>query len=105
MIKKKPSEKNITRQEISELVSKSVPDMSAKSVSVLVDSVINTMRETLAKGEDIKISGFGKFTVKSKKSRTGRNPQTGGPVNITARRVLRFKPSNILRDEINSASQ
>ena len=60
------------------------------------------MKDALANGEDIKISKFGKFIVREKTERAGRNPQTGEQLTISARRVVTFKPSNILKEEINS---
>jgi integration host factor subunit alpha len=54
------------------------------------------------KGNDVKISGFGKWTVKAKKKRKGRNPQTGEALTIDARRVVTFKSSNVLKDAVNS---
>ncbi len=62
------------------------------------------MKEELCKGGNIKISGFGKFRVRPKKARMGRNPQTGEAMVISARKVLTFTPSRILRDGINGKS-
>lgn len=67
----------------------------------LVESLLGIMKATLETGEELKISGFGKFEVRQKHDRRGRNPQTGESLTITARRVLRFKPSKILCDSIN----
>jgi integration host factor subunit alpha len=60
------------------------------------------MKDHLEKGEKIKISGFGNFVVKDKKSRRGRNPQSGQEIEITARRVLTFKSSQVLRRALNT---
>lgn len=67
----------------------------------MVDSVFSILKNTLEDGEDIKISGFGKFEVKTKRARKGRNPQTGESIVIEARRILTFKPSTILKSSIN----
>jgi integration host factor subunit alpha len=67
----------------------------------LVEQVFETLKEVLGTGENIKITGFGNFVVKKKNSRKGRNPQTGEPITITARKVLTFKPSTLLRQAIN----
>ncbi len=75
---------------------------SKKEASELVDNVFNIMKETLARGEKVKISGFGHFAIKDKKTRMGRNPQTGDSMEIAARRVLTFKPSQVLKDDITS---
>ena len=66
-----------------------------------VESVLAIMKETLETGDNLKISGFGNFEVKQKSDRRGRNPHTGESLIINARRVITFKPSNLLRDAIN----
>jgi nucleoid DNA-binding protein len=66
-----------------------------------VDLVFETMKETLGRGEKIKISGFGNFVLRDKRQRQGRNPQTGDPIVITARRVLNFKASQLLKHALN----
>ena len=68
----------------------------------IVESLFEIIKDDLDKGNDVMISGFGKWTVKSKKKRKGRNPQTGKAMMIDARRVVTFKPSNVLRDAINT---
>lgn len=72
-----------------------------KDSAKIVESVFELMKDSLAKGEKIKISGFGNFLVKEKKSRRGRNPQTGEEISISARRVLTFKSSQVLRRALN----
>jgi integration host factor subunit alpha len=67
----------------------------------LVESVLSIIKDTLADGETLKISGFGSFVVKEKNDRRGRNPQTGEEITIEARRVLTFKPSAVLKDAMN----
>ena len=74
---------------------------SPKEAHDIVETLINTMREELRAGESIKLSAFGNFTVRSKRTRKGRNPQTGAPLTIESRKVLTFKASNILRDALN----
>ena len=72
-----------------------------KDSAKIVESVFELMKDSLAKGEKIKISVFGNFIVKEKKSRRGRNPQTGEEISISARRVLTFKSSQVLRRALN----
>lgn len=67
----------------------------------IVDSLFDIIKDDLGKGKDVMISGFGKWTVKAKKKRKGRNPQTGEALTIDARRVVTFKSSAGLRDAIN----
>ena len=59
------------------------------------------MKETLVSGEDVKISGFGKLNIREKASRRGRNPQTGEEIEISSRRVLTFKSSQVLKKALN----
>jgi len=66
--------------------------------------VLGVVKTTLETGEKVKVSGFGIFEVKDKKDRKGRNPQTGEILTIGARRILNFKPSNLLREAINRAA-
>jgi len=91
----------MTKADIVERVSEQC-GISKKDSIEMVESVFNTLKDTLENGEDIKISGFGKFEVKSKHARKGRNPQTGDAIIIEARKILTFKPSTILKNTINS---
>jgi integration host factor subunit alpha len=68
----------------------------------IVESLFDIIKDDLDKWNTVMISGFGKWTVKAKKKRRGRNPQTGEDLTIDARRVVTFKPSNVLRDAVNS---
>jgi integration host factor subunit alpha len=68
----------------------------------VVEQLLEIMKRTLASGEDLLISGFGKFVVKEKRARRGRNPQTREDLQLRARRVVVFKTSGILRKKINS---
>ncbi len=76
---------------------------SKKEAADLVELVFDTIKGTLAQGQKIKISGFGNFVIRDKRSRIGRNPQTGQSIEISARRVLTFRPSQVLRAEVNAA--
>jgi integration host factor subunit alpha len=67
-----------------------------------VESLFEIMKETLERGEDVKVSGFGKFQVKEKGERRGRNPRTGDDMGLRERRVLVFRTSPVLREKINS---
>jgi len=76
--------------------------LSKRQSSTLVESIFSTIFNCFEKGEDVKIVGFGHFRVRRKASRRGRNPQTGDSIEITARKVLTFKPSKGLKQRINS---
>lgn len=80
-------------------------DFQKKFSSTTIESLLEIMKETLVSGEDILISGFGKFSVKEKKERKGRNPETGDDMKLRARRIVSFKCSNILRDRINNGQK
>ena len=90
----------MTKADIIEAIYQKV-GYSKKEAADLVELIFDTIKDTLAKGEKIKISGFGNFMVRDKKARTGRNPQTGEAIQISARRVLTFKPSQVLRADVN----
>jgi len=74
---------------------------SKKESAGIVEEVFETIKSTLVTGENVKISGFGNFTVKHKDSRIGRNPQTGEAIEISDRNIVSFKPSMSLRDQVN----
>ncbi|HYX93309.1 MAG TPA: integration host factor subunit alpha [Myxococcaceae bacterium] len=76
---------------------------SKKESAEIVELVFDTVKETLERGDKIKISGFGNFQVRHKKARVGRNPQTGKEIEISARRVLTFRPSQVLKAALNNA--
>lgn len=92
----------ITKADLVEALHQKV-GFSKKEASDLVEMVFDTIKDTLASGEKIKISGFGNFSIRQKRSRMGRNPQTGQSIEITARKVLTFKPSQVLKAEVNHA--
>jgi integration host factor subunit alpha len=69
--------------------------------NALMESILETIKMTLESGEDVLISGFGKFCVKEKKGRRGRNPQTGDDLMLGSRRVVIFKCSSLLKGKIN----
>jgi integration host factor subunit alpha len=91
----------MTKAEIIDCVYEKVGGFSKKESAEVVEAVFETMKETLAHGDKVKISGFGNFVVRVKKQRIGRNPQTGEPIPISARRVLTFKPSQVLKNILN----
>ena len=74
---------------------------SKKESAEIVEMVFDIMKTTLEDGNKIKIAGFGNFVVKDKATRRGRNPQTGEEIEISSRRILTFKPSQVLKAAIN----
>jgi integration host factor subunit alpha len=74
---------------------------SKKETNQMVDQIFDLMKSALTNGEPVKISGFGSLNVHSKKQRRGRNPQTGTPMELEARNVLKFKLSPVLKKALN----
>ena len=94
--------RTITRADLSESVFQEV-GLSRNESSDLVETILAEVVEALARGESVKISSFGSFTVRDKGQRIGRNPKTGQEVPILPRRVLVFRASNVLKSLINGA--
>jgi len=69
----------------------------------IVETVLELMKEAFAQGEEVKITGFGKFEVKAKADRIGRNPQTGEEITIASRKILTWRPSNMLKAKVNES--
>ena len=90
----------ITKADIVEKVYETI-GFSKKEASELVELVFAELKRTLQSGEKVKISGFGNFVVRGKSERVGRNPQTGEQIKISARRVLTFRPSQVLKAMLN----
>jgi integration host factor subunit alpha len=91
----------MTKADIIESVHEKV-GLPARQSADVVELVFDLIKETLERGEKIKISGFGNFALRDKKARLGRNPRSGTPIEITARRVLTFRPSQLLKEALNS---
>ena len=94
--------RTVTRADLTEAVYQRVGLSRTESAS-LVEMVLSEMAEALGRGEVVKLSSFGSFVVRSKGERIGRNPKTGVEVPITPRKVMVFKPSNILKSRVNGA--
>lgn len=93
--------KTLTRADLAEAVVEKV-GLPRNESQDLVELVLKEISTTLADGEAVKLSSFGSFGIREKGERVGRNPKTGEEVPITPRRVLVFRPSNIMKDRINS---
>ncbi|HLE11425.1 MAG TPA: integration host factor subunit alpha [Bacteriovoracaceae bacterium] len=90
---------SLTKADIVERVFKEA-NFSKKEAAEVVELVFKVIKDTLSQGEKVKISGFGNFTIRDKATRIGRNPQTGESMEISARRVLTFRPSQVLKEDI-----
>ncbi len=93
--------KTLTRADLAEAVVEKV-GLPRNESQDLVELILKEISSTLAGGEAVKLSSFGSFGIREKGERIGRNPKTGEEVPITPRRVLVFRPSNIMKDRINS---
>ena len=76
-------------------------NLSKKESAAIINEIFEIIKETLERGEKVKISGFGNFIVRQKEPRKGRNPQTGDELEISARKIVTFKPSQILKSALN----
>lgn len=92
----------VTRAQLSEAVYNEV-GLSRNESAELVEAVLNEVGDALTRGEPVKISSFGSFSVRQKGERIGRNPKTGDEVPILPRKVLVFRPSHVLKNRINEA--
>lgn len=96
--------KTVTRADLSEAVYQRV-GLSRSECAELVQSVMDEICDAAGRGETVKLSSFGSFVVREKGERIGRNPKTGVEAPIVARRVMVFKPSNVLKARINGVSE
>ena len=95
--------KTVTRADLAEVVYQKV-GLARTDSAEMVESLLEELSHALINGENVKLSSFGTFAVRSKGERVGRNPKTGIEVPITPRRVLVFKPSNILKARVDGQS-
>jgi integration host factor subunit alpha len=96
--------RTLTRADLSEAVHREV-GLSRTESADLVKAIIDAVAEAVVSGERVKLSSFGTFTVRQKGGRIGRNPKTGMEVPITPRRVLVFRPSQVMKTRINSGGE
>ena len=92
--------KTLTRADITESLHRSI-GLSRSESADMVNSVLDLVADALVDGQTVKLSSFGTFMVRSKRERMGRNPKTGEEVPITPRRVLVFRPSQVMKNVIN----
>lgn len=93
------ADKTLTRMDLSEAVFREV-GLSRNESAQLVEAVLEQISDALVRGEQVKISSFGTFSVRNKSARVGRNPKTGEEVPINPRRVLTFRPSHLMKDRV-----
>ncbi len=93
----------MTKSELIEIIAQKQKHLSYKDIEFAVKTMIEQMAQTLSSGERIEIRGFGSFSLHFRPPRTGRNPKTGEPVQLTGKYVPHFKPGKELRERVNSA--
>ena len=98
------SDRTKTRADLAEAVYEQV-GLSRNESADLVEAVLDEMMDALVRGENVKISSFGSFSVRQKGERVGRNPKTGVEVPILPRKVLMFRASHVLKDRINGKAE
>lgn len=98
------SENTLTRMDLAEAVHEEL-GLSRNDSAQLVESVLSHISDALVRGEQVKISSFGTFSVRHKNARVGRNPKTGEEVPITPRRVLSFRPSHLMKDQVAAGNK
>jgi integration host factor subunit alpha len=91
----------LTKANLTNLIHECKPNFTKIKAREAVETILRIMKDSLASGDDILLSGFGKFNVKDKSARKGRNPKTGDPMMLDARRVVTFKPGGKLRQKVN----
>ncbi len=98
------TQKTLTRMDLSEAVFREV-GLSRNESAQLVERVLDHMSDALVRGEQVKISSFGTFSIRDKSARVGRNPKTGQEVPINPRRVLTFRPSHLMKDRVAAGNK
>ncbi len=93
-------QRNLTRKELSEDLANKL-GFSQSNCSQLVDSFLETIKNSMLEGESVKLVHFGTFTVRDKSPRRGRNPRTGETITIKKRQAISFRPSKKLREQVN----
>lgn len=91
----------LTKREIAHVVYSACSGLSRRQAKELIDAVLEEIVSTLVAGEDVSLRGFGKFAIRQKRERPGRNPKTGAAAPITARRVVTFNASEILKTQVD----
>jgi integration host factor subunit alpha len=92
----------LTKADLVQQVYKNHNNLTKAQATESVEAFLRLSKNSLIKGSDLLLSGFGKFNIRDKNPRRGRNPQTGDDLTLDARRVVTFKPSGILRNKVNA---
>jgi integration host factor subunit alpha len=95
----------MTKSDLAEHLYETVDGTTKQQAAEYIEAALDLIKQTLEQGDNVKIAGFGNFVLRDKNARLGRNPHTGAPMPLNARRVVTFKASQILRKEINSSGE
>jgi integration host factor subunit alpha len=93
----------LTKDILSEMIREKV-GFAAKESKEILEAILEAIKAALENGHDVKISGFGKWAVREKRSRPGRNPHSGDKIEISARRVVTFHPSDLMKERVNPST-
>ncbi|RMH62083.1 MAG: integration host factor subunit beta [Zetaproteobacteria bacterium] len=91
----------MTKSELIEHLAATAPMITRRDAEVVVNTVLDAIGDALAAGEHVELRGFGSFSIKERQARVGRNPKTGAPVPVPAKRVPHFKPGKLLRERVD----
>lgn len=92
----------MTKSALIDRVTEKVEGLTRKQTEIIVDTIFDSVKDTVAKGEKIELRGFGNFRLKQRRPRKARNPKTGNSVDVPAKRVLYFKVGKALKDALNA---
>lgn len=92
----------MTKAELVEKVSEKVSDLTKKQTEIIVNTIFDSIKDALSTGDKIEIRGFGSFKIRTRKEREGRNPKTGAPVSVPAKKVPFFKAGKELKDLVDN---
>ena len=95
----------MTKSDLAEHLYEKIDGITKQQAAEYIEAALDIIKQTLEEGDNVKIAGFGNFVLRDKNARLGRNPHTGDPMPLTARRVVTFKASQILRKEINPSER
>ena len=90
----------MTKEQIIKRIWEQLPDKNLAEAKEIFEKIMDIIKNNLAKGNDIEIKSFGKFSIREKNERIGRNPKTGEPATISARQVVAFKPSKLFKKKV-----
>jgi len=95
----------MTKAELVETVVENINGLTKKQTEVIVNTIFDSIKDALARGDKVELRGFGSFKIRQRRSREGRNPKTGDAVELTGKYVPHFKPGKELRERVNQGLQ